>query len=135
VLKGGASTVRQVVEYAERPVQKGLVIMDSPAHDAVCNTGMIAAGAQVIVFTTGRGTPIGAPTAPVIKVASNNRVFRLMNENIDVNAGDIIDERETIESVGEEIFREVIAVASGKPTRAEALGHAEFALYTMGLNV
>jgi len=135
VLKGGTSLVRQVVDYAERPAEKGLVIMDSPAHDAVCNTGMIAVGAQVIVFTTGRGTPLGAPTAPVIKVSSNNRIFRLMNENIDINAGAIIEGEETVESVGEKIFREIIEVASGKMTRAEVLGHAEFALYTMGLNV
>jgi altronate dehydratase large subunit len=135
VLKGGTSVVKQVVDYAERPAEKGLVIMDSPAHDAVCNTGMIAGGAQVIVFTTGRGTPLGAPTAPVIKVASNNRIFQLMNENIDINAGDIIEGKETADSIGEKIFREIIEVASGKMTRAEALGHAEFAIYTMGLNV
>jgi altronate dehydratase large subunit len=135
VLKGGTSTIRQVVDYATRPAEKGLVVMDSPAHDAVCNTAMIAGGAQVIVFTTGRGTPLGAPTAPVIKVSSNNRVFRLMKENIDVNAGDIIEGKETVQSVGDMIFEEIIEVASGKKTRAELLGHAEFAIYTLGLNV
>jgi altronate dehydratase large subunit len=135
VLKGGTSTIRQVVDYATRPAEKGLVVMDSPAHDAVCNTAMIAGGAQVIAFTTGRGTPLGAPTAPVIKVSSNNRVFRLMKENIDVNAGDIIEGKETVQSVGDMIFEEIIEVASGKKTRAELLGHAEFAIYTLGLNV
>jgi altronate dehydratase large subunit len=135
VLKGGTSAVRQVLDYAARPTEKGLVIMDSPAHDAVCNTAMIAGGAQVIVFTTGRGTPLGAPTAPVIKVSSNNRIFNLMKENIDINAGDIIEGKDTIQSVGEMIFREIIAVASGKKTRAELLGHAEFAIHTLGLNV
>jgi altronate dehydratase large subunit len=135
VLKGGTSAVRQVVDYAERPAEKGLVVMDSPAHDAVCNTAMIAGGAQVIVFTTGRGTPLGAPTAPVIKVSSNNRIFKSMKENIDINAGDIIEGKETIQSVGEMIFREIIEVASGKKTRAELLGHAEFAIHTLGLNV
>jgi altronate dehydratase large subunit len=135
VLKGGTSTIRQVINYAERPSEKGLVIMDSPAHDAVCNTGMIAGGAQVIVFTTGRGTPLGAPTVPVIKVSSNSSIYQRMKENIDINAGDILDGGETIESVGERIFREIIAVASGKKPRAEILGHAEFAIHSLGLAV
>ncbi len=135
VLKGGTSTVRQVVDYAERPTEKGLVIMDSPAHDAVCNTGMIAAGAQVIVFTTGRGTPLGAPTAPVLKISSNSGIYRRMAENIDINAGDILDGKESIESIGERIFNEIIGVASGKLTKAEMLGHHEFAIHSLGLNV
>jgi altronate dehydratase large subunit len=135
VLKGGTSTVRQVVRYAERPAKKGLVIMDSPAHDTVCNIGMIAGGAQVIVFTTGRGTPLGAPTAPVLKISSNSRIYRLMNENIDMDAGTILDGTATIEGVGEALFREIIEVASGRPTKAEQLGHAEFAIHSLGLNV
>jgi len=135
VLKGGTSTIRQVVSYAEKPAEKGLVIMDSPAHDAVCNTGMIAGGAQVIVFTTGRGTPLGAPIVPVIKVSSNSGIYQRMKENIDVNAGDILEGKESMKSVGELIFREIIEVASGRATRAEVLGHHEFAVHTLGLNV
>ncbi len=135
VLKGGTSTVRQVVAYAERPEEKGLVIMDSPAHDAVCNTGMIAGGAQVIVFTTGRGTPLGAPIAPVIKVSSNSGIYERMKENIDINAGEILDGKEKIQSVGERIFREIIEVVSGRLTKAEILGHREFAIHSLGLNV
>jgi altronate dehydratase large subunit len=135
VLKGGTSVVKQVVNYAERPVEKGLVIMDSPAHDAVCNTGMVASGAQVIVFTTGRGTPLGTPTAPVLKISSNSRIYRLMSENIDMDTGTILEGAATIESVGEALFREIIEVASGKPTKAEQLGHNEFAIHSIGLNV
>jgi altronate dehydratase large subunit len=135
VLKGGTTTVRQVVAYAEKPTEKGLVIMDSPAHDAVCNTGMIAGGAQVIVFTTGRGTPLGAPIAPVIKVSSNSGIYRRMGDNIDINAGEILDGEGTIQSVGERIFNEIIEVASGKLTRAEVLGHYEFAIHSLGLSV
>ncbi len=135
VLKGGTSTVRQVVDYAGKPSEKGLIIMDSPAHDAVCNTGMIAAGAQVIVFTTGRGTPLGAPTAPVLKISSNSGIYRRMTENIDINAGDILDGKESINSIGELIFNEIIEVASGKLTKAEVLGHREFAIHSLGLNV
>jgi altronate dehydratase large subunit len=135
VLKGGSSPVRQVVAYAERPTERGLVIMDSPAHDAVCNTGMIAGGAQLIVFTTGRGTPLGAPTAPVVKVSSNSGIYRRMSDNIDLNAGAVLDGTATVADVGELIFREIIEVASGKPTKAELLGHHEFAIHSLGLNV
>lgn len=135
VMKGGTSAIRQVIGYAEKPAEKGLVIMDGPAHDAVCNTGMIASGAQVIVFTTGRGTPLGAPTVPVIKVSTNNRIFEHMRENIDINAGDIVQGTDTVQEVGERIFKEIIEVASGKQTRAEALGHGEFAIHGLGLSV
>jgi len=135
VLKGGTSTVRQVVDYAEKPTEKGLVIMDGPAHDAVCNTGMIAGGAQVIVFTTGRGTPLGAPVAPVIKVSSNSGIYRRMKDNIDINAGDILEGEASMKSIGEQIFNEIIEVASGKITKAEILGHNEFAIHSFGLSV
>lgn len=135
VLKGGTTTIKEVVDFAVKPAEKGLVIMDGPAHDAVCNTGMIAGGAQVIVFTTGRGTPMGAPVAPVIKVATNSRIYEHMRDNMDINAGDILEGTETIESIGERIFREIVEVASGKATRAEMLGHHEFAIHSLGLSV
>jgi len=128
VLKGGSTPIVQVIKYAEKPSQKGLIVMDGPAHDVVCNTGMIASGAQVIVFTTGRGTPIGSPIAPVIKVSSNAALYRMMEDNMDINAGEIIEGAESIQSIGEKIFEEVIQVASGKSTRAEILGHREFAI-------
>ena len=135
ILKGGTSPIRQVVNYAEKPSEKGLVIMDSPAHDAVGNTGLIAAGAQLIVFTTGRGTPLGAPVAPVIKVSSNNDIFHRMTDNIDINAGGIVEGTESIRSVGEQVFREIIEVASGKLARSEVLGHNEFAIHPIGPTV
>ena len=128
ILKGGSTPFVQVVKYAEKPSQKGLIIMDGPAHDVACNTGMVAAGAQVIVFTTGRGTPIGSPIAPVIKVSSNATLYKMMGDNLDINAGTIIEGTESIQSVGERIFEEVIRVVSGKSTKAEILGHREFAI-------
>jgi altronate dehydratase large subunit len=135
VLKGGTTTIREVVDFAARPTEKGLVIMDGPAHDANTNTGMSASGAQVIVFTTGRGTPMGAPTVPVIKVATNSRLYQHMRDNIDINAGEILDGTASIESIGERIFQEIIEVASGKVTKAEILGHHEFAIHSLGLSV
>ncbi len=128
ILKGGSTPIVQVVKYAERPAQKGLIVMDGPAHDVACNSGLAAAGAQVIVFTTGRGTPIGSPIAPVIKVASNTRLYKTMADNMDINAGAIIEGEESIVSIGEQIWNWIIAVASGKLTRAEILGHREFAI-------
>ena len=135
IRKGGISTIMQVVSYAERLSKRGLVIMDGPAHDVVSNTGMIAAGAQIIAFTTGRGTPLGSPIAPVIKISSNSATYNRMQDNIDINAGVILDNDESIQSVGERIYREIIDVASGKLTKAEILGHHEFAIHPIGPTV
>jgi altronate dehydratase large subunit len=135
IRKGGTSDIVQVVDYAERPSEKGLVIMDGPAHDVVSVTGMIAAGAQVVVFTTGLGTPVGSPIAPVIKVSSNSSIYHRWQDNIDLNAGAILDGEESLESMGERIFNEIIEVASGRLTKAEILGHCEFAIHTIGPTV
>lgn len=135
IRKGGTTPIIEVVEYAQRPEKNGLVIMDGPAHDVVSNTGMLAAGAQLIAFTTGRGTPVGTPIAPVIKISSNSTIHNVMPDNIDINAGAIIDGEETINGIGEKIFGEMIGVASGKKTCSELLGHSEFAIHTIGPTV
>ncbi len=132
VLKGGSSIIRQVVEYAQRPTETGLVIMDGPALDAVSLTGMLAAGAQILVFTTGRGTPLGAAIAPVIKVATNTSMFKRLSGDMDLNAGEIIDGRTTLAGMGEKIFREIIEIASGRITSSELMGHHEFAIHSIG---
>jgi altronate dehydratase large subunit len=131
VRKGGSSAIKEVVGYAVRPSQKGLVIMDGPCHDDYCHTGMTACGAQIIVFTTGTGLLVGSSIAPVIKVSTNSATYREMRDNMDINAGTIVDDDESIQTVGERIFREIIDVASGKLTRAEILGHREFGIHTI----
>jgi len=135
IRKGGTAPIVEVVDYAQRPSRKGLVIMDGPAHDVVSVTGMVAAGAQVVVFTTGIGTPVGSPIAPVIKVSSNSGLYQRWEGNIDVNAGAVLDGEETLDSMGEQIFEEVLRVASGEMTKAEILGHQEFAIHTIAPTV
>jgi altronate dehydratase large subunit len=135
IRKGGTTPIVEVVDYGQRPSRKGLVIMDGPAHDVVSVTGMVAAGAQLVVFTTGIGTPVGSPIAPVIKVSSNSGLYERWEGNIDVNAGAILDGEETLESMGRRILDEVLQVASGKMTKAEILGHREFAIHTIAPTV
>lgn len=130
--KGGSTTLREVVEYAERPSERGLIVMDTPGQDIEQMTGMIAGGAQVVVFTTGRGTPTGSAIAPVIKVATNSTMFEHMRENMDVNAGTILDGTRTLEEVGDEIFDWIVAAANGRQPAAEALGFHDFAINRIG---
>ena len=132
IFKAGTAQIKEVLEYGDKPREKGLVIMDTPGHDVESITGMIAGGAQLIAFTTGQGTPVGSAIAPVIKITGNPRTYRTMRENIDVNAGTIIDGEEMIEQVGKRIFDEIIRVASGKRTKAERLGYHEFAINRIG---
>lgn len=132
IRKGGTSVIKQVVSFAEKPTEKGLIIMDGPALDPISVTGLCAAGAQIVVFTTGRGTPLGSAIAPVIKVSSNSLIYQRMKDNIDINAGQILDGEQTIQSMGEVIFKEIIEVSSGKTTRSEILGHNEFAIHLLG---
>jgi len=130
--KGGSTTLREVVEYAERPSERGLIVMDTPGQDIEQMTGMIAGGAQVVVFTTGRGTPTGSAIAPVIKVATNSSMFEHMRENMDVNAGTILDGTRTLEEVGDEIFDWIVDAANGRQPAAEALGFHDFAINRIG---
>jgi altronate dehydratase large subunit len=132
IIKGGTSPVNEVVAFAQQPSRKGLVVMDGPALDAVCITGMVAAGAQLVVFTTGRGSPMGSAIAPVVKVATNSRIYQHMRDNMDLNAGRVIDDQLSVGEMGACIFEEVLAACGGKLTRSEVLGHREFAIHNIG---
>ncbi|MBU3569941.1 UxaA family hydrolase [Priestia aryabhattai] len=130
--KSGSSPLQEVINYAEIPSKKGLVWMDTPGHDIEQLTGMVAGGAQIVLFTTGRGTPTGSPIAPVIKISTNTGLFEKMTDNIDLNAGTIIEGKESIESVGQNIFDEIEMVASGKLTKSEILKQYDFGIWRIG---
>lgn len=124
IYKGGTGPIQGVLEYAERPKGRGLYIMDTPGREAEALTGFAAGGAQIIAFTTGRGAPQGFPIVPVIKIVGNPRTYKSMIDDMDINAGTILDGKETFDEVGNRIYQEVLKVASGKRTKAEALGYA-----------
>jgi altronate dehydratase large subunit len=130
--KAGSRPLQEVIDYAQNPSKNGLVWMDTPGQDIEQLTGMIAGGAQIVLFTTGRGTPTGSPIAPVIKIATNTGVFERMGDNMDLNAGTIIEGMETIDEVGQRIFGEIGLVASGKFTKAEILKQHDFGIWRIG---
>ncbi|MFL6214880.1 MAG: UxaA family hydrolase [Blastocatellia bacterium] len=127
IAKAGTTRVEGVIEYAQRPSRRGLNLMQGPGYDQESTPGLVAAGATVVVFTTGRGTTIGNAIAPVIKLASNTPIFERMSRDLDLSAGGIIDGTETIDEVGARVFDHVREVASGERlAKAEEHKHREF---------
>jgi altronate hydrolase len=127
IAKAGTTRVEGVIEYAETPKARGLNLMQGPGYDQESTPGLVAAGATVIVFTTGRGTTIGNAIAPVIKLSSNTPTFERMSRDIDLSAGGVIDGTETIDEVGARVFDHVRRVASGEVlAKAEEHKHREF---------
>ena len=122
--KGGTSTLRGVYLYGERIDRRGFVFMDSPGYDPCSVTGQVASGANVVCFTTGRGSAFGYKPAPSIKLATNSQVYARMTEDMDINCGDVL-EGVSIEDKGREIFETILAVASGRPSKSEALGYGD----------
>jgi altronate hydrolase len=132
--KGGTSNLVEVYEFAEKVAAKGLVFMDTPGYDPVSVTGHVAGGANVVCFTTGRGSVYGCKPAPSLKLATNSRLYRHMEEDMDVNCGTVVDGTETVEQAGARIFRLVLETASGKKSKSETLGFGEdeFAPWVVG---
>lgn len=131
VRKGGSTAIRDVIEYAERPQKKGLVIMDTPGSDIFSMTGKIAGGAQIVLFTTGRGSPAGSPIAPVIKIASNSDLFARMPDDMDFDAGRI-QTGMTVDECGADLIDLMRRVASGKPVKPELTQTELFSIHSEG---
>ena len=125
ISKGGTTNLNEVYLYAEPVTEKGLVFMDSPGFDPVSATGQVASGANLLCFTTGRGSVFGCKPTPSLKIASNTTLFNRMSDDMDLNCGTIIDGDETVQAAGARIFNEILRVASGHPTRSEIHGFGE----------
>ncbi len=134
VAKGGQSPLAAVYQYAEPITTTGFCFMDTPGYDPVSMTGLVTGGCNIGVFTTGRGSVYGCKPAPCIKIATNTPLYHHMSEDMDLNAGTIIDGTETVEQVGQRIFEKIISVASGEKTKSElaGLGDEEFAPWMLG---
>ena len=125
VAKGGSSPLNEVYRYAEQVRAHGLVFMDTPGYDAASITGMAAGGANLVCFTTGRGTVYGFKPTPVIKLASNSAMYERMQGDMDINCGLVLEGVADIPAMGRRIYDEMLAIASGKPTKSEAQGYGE----------
>jgi altronate dehydratase large subunit len=121
IFKGGTATINQVVDYGEAPSEKGLILQDGPGYDGDSMAGLAASGSQIMFFSTGRGTPAGFPALPVIKVASNSRIFQAMPDDMDVNAGSLV-EGQSLEALRESMLDLMVQVINGEKTKAEANG-------------
>ncbi len=134
--KGGTSPVSAVLDYTEQATNAGLNLLCTPGNDVESTTGLAGSGANIIVFTTGLGTPTGNPIAPVIKVSSNSALAQRMQEIIDFDAGGIIDGTKTLISAGAELLELIISVANGEQeTKAEILGQDDFIPWKRGVSL
>lgn len=134
--KGGTSPVVQVLDYTEQVTKPGLNLLCTPGNDVESTTGLVGSGCNVVVFTTGLGTPTGNPVAPVLKMSSNTNLYERMNDIIDINAGTVISGEDTIASMGEKILDHIIRVASGEtPSKAVLHGNNDFIPWKRGVSL
>jgi altronate hydrolase len=134
-MKGGTSPLQQVYQYAEPISEPGFVFMDSPGYDPCAVTGQIASGANLICFTTGRGSMFGSKPAPTIKLATNTPMFKRLEEDMDINCGIILDGEVDVQGMGKLIFEHILRTASGEKTKSEllGLGDSEFVPWHLGI--
>ncbi len=132
--KGGTTPLTDVLAYGETSKVPGFVFMDSPGYDPASVTGQIASGAQIVVFTTGRGSAFGSKPAPTIKVATNDALFASMTDDMDINCGDVVSRNVSLTEKGQEIFQKILRTASGEATKSETLnlGDNEFVPWQIG---
>ncbi|MEK8051278.1 altronate dehydratase family protein [Ideonella sp. DXS22W] len=134
IAKSGTTNLVDVYEYAQPVTAQGFVYMDTPGYDPVSATGQVAGGANLICFTTGRGSAYGCAPSPSLKLSTNNALYARQAEDIDINCGDIVDGGETVDEAGERIFRMMLAAASGEKTKSEIHGYGqnEFVPWQLG---
>jgi altronate hydrolase len=125
VAKGGTTNLQAVYEYAEPVLERGFVYMDTPGYDPVSATGQVAGGANLICFTTGRGSAYGCAPAPSLKLSTNSALWQRQREDMDINCGEVIDGAATVDELGERIFQLMLTTASGERTRSEAHGYGQ----------
>ena len=134
VAKAGTTNLNAVYEYAEPVKSHGFVFMDTPGYDPVSATGQVAGGANLICFTTGRGSAYGCAPSPSLKLATNSALWKRQEEDIDINCGEIVDATKSIEDMGTLIFERILKSASGEPTKSEmhGYGQSEFVPWQLG---
>ncbi|NYT11259.1 MAG: UxaA family hydrolase [Methanomassiliicoccales archaeon] len=132
IAKAGSRTLNEVIEYAEKPSENGLIVMDSPGREVEVVSGFMAAGAQLVIFSTGLCAPFGLPVVPVMKITGNPRTAKTMKDDIDVDVSDIITAGMGISEAGKKLYHEVLNVASGKMTKAEVLGYRFVDIWRVG---
>ena len=134
VAKGGTTNLNGVYLYGEPIREKGFVVMDSPGYDPCSITGQVASGSNLICFTTGRGSVFGCKPVPSVKIATNSAMYRRMSDDMDINAGEVVDQGTSIEEMGQRIFEKILKTASGSPSKSEqhGIGDAEFIPWQIG---
>ncbi|WP_242083135.1 UxaA family hydrolase [Aestuariivivens sediminis] len=133
--KGGTSSVVDVLDYTEQVILPGLNLLCTPGNDVESTTALAGSGCNIILFTTGLGTPTGNPITPVIKVSSNTELFNKMSDIIDFDTGEIIEGKRSIEELGEDLLDFIIEIASGKLTKAKQLGQDDFIPWKRGMSL